>query len=87
MANKSPQRSTRTNSKPINAKAAADKPPRKPKGVVKNEGKAPRPSHVVNLINDTLWLLALAAAIFCGALAGELHHDRSGLVAQRGRFR
>lgn len=64
MANKSPQRSTRTNSKPINAKAAADKPPRKPKGVVKNEGKAPRPSHVVNLINDTLWLLALAAAIF-----------------------
>ena len=24
---------------------------------------------------------------FCGALAGELHHDRSGLVAQRGRFR
>ncbi len=64
MANKSPQRSTRTNSKPINAKPRPTNRRVSPKAWVKNEGKAPRPSHVVNLINDTLWLLALAAAIF-----------------------
>ena len=68
MATKSPKASAKSPSKSApkaNAKTVADtKLPRRPKGVVKNDAKKARPAHVVNLINDTLWLLGLVATAY-----------------------
>ncbi|MDO5069463.1 MAG: DNA translocase FtsK 4TM domain-containing protein [Neisseria zoodegmatis] len=40
------------------------KPPRRAKGVTKNNAAKKRPQHVVNLINDTFWLLGLLATVY-----------------------
>lgn len=71
MATKSPKASAKATAQKAarttqsSSKALADaKLPRRPKGVVKNEAKKNRPAHVVNLINDTLWLLGLVVTVY-----------------------
>lgn len=71
MATKSPKTTEKTaaksnarNKKPSESELRPAKPPRRAKGVTKNHAAKKRPQHVVNLINDTLWLLGLLITVY-----------------------
>ncbi|OSI14096.1 cell division protein FtsK [Neisseria dumasiana] len=71
MATKSPKTTEKTaaksnarNKKPSESELRPAKPPRRAKGVTKNHVAKKRPQHVVNLINDTLWLLGLLITVY-----------------------
>ena len=53
------------------------------KELQRNEEKKARPEHVVNLINDALWLFGLVITILSGHFPGQLQHGRPCMVAQR----
>ncbi|KPN73216.1 DNA translocase FtsK [Neisseria sp. 74A18] len=71
MATKSPKTTEKTaaksnarNKKPSESELRPAKPPRRAKGATKNHAAKKRPQHVVNLINDTLWLLGLLITVY-----------------------
>ncbi|MCS4532831.1 DNA translocase FtsK [Neisseria montereyensis] len=78
MATKSPKKTTKPTAKTqsgVKNKPSETKPVRKPKGVVPNAVKRKRPQHVINLINDTLWLFGLLVTVYAALCLASFTMD------------
>ncbi|VEJ21448.1 cell division protein FtsK [Neisseria animaloris] len=65
MATKSPKTTEKTNKpKTASTRPSEKKPLRHARGVTKNNPVKKRPQHIVNLINDTGWLLGLLVTVY-----------------------